>query len=531
MPPVTQAAPELLARPEPDPEAPEDLTVSEERLPTWALVAAAGLVLAGVALRLGTTSPLWLDEALSANIASLPVGDLLDALRRDGHPPLYYLLLHGWTAVVGDGDAAVRALSTVFALAALPLLWAAARRAGGRWCAVATTVLYATSPFAIRYATETRMYSLVALLVVAGWLAVRRAEERPSLPRLVLVSLVSGALLLTHYWSLFLLGAVVGLLVWQAWRGRRTGRATAGPSRLAVAVAAGGVLFVPWLPSFLAQAGSTGTPWGVPTRPLPVLFFSLGDWGGGAQGEAMFLGFSLFLLALLALLGRPVGRGRIELDLGTRPLARAEWAVVSATLALAVVISYASGSAYASRYTSVVHPLVILLAGLGVLVLPARSLRLAVLGVLGVVGIGFGAVSVVTDRTQAGQLAAAIEADAGPDDLVVYCPDQLGPGTSRLLEGTPPGITFPEGGDPRFVDWVDYRAGIVGSDPAAFARAAAERAGPGDIWLVWSGEYHGVEGVCERVVDELLVIRPARSVVVQSGTQLEHAWLYRYAAP
>ena len=531
MPPVTQAAPELLARREPTAAQVEELAAPEERLPGWALAAAAALVLAGVALRLHTTSPLWLDEALSANIASLPVTDLLDALRRDGHPPLYYLLLHGWTALVGDGDAAVRALSTVFALATIPLLWVAARRLGGRWCAIATTVLYATSPFAIRYATETRMYSLVAFLVVAGWLALRRAEARPRPARLLLVSLVAGALLLTHYWSLFLLAAVVGLHVLRAWRARRAGREAAASLRLAVAVAAGALLFVPWLPSFLTQASSTGTPWATPTRPLPALFLSLADWGGGPQGEAMFLGLSLLLLALLALLGRPIGRGRIELVLGTRPGARAEWAVVSTTMALAVGISFLSGSAFTGRYTAVIHPLVVLLAGFGVLVLPTGVQRLAVLGVLGLVGIGFGAVSAVTDRSQAGQLADAIQAGAGPEDLVVYCPDQLGPSTSRLLDGSPPGITFPDAGDPRFVDWVDYRAGLAAADPAAFARAAAERAGPGDIWLVWSSGYLGLAGVCERVVDELAVLRPGRSVVVQSGTQLEHAWLYRYAAP
>ncbi len=52
-----------------------------------------GLVLAvalGVVARFVATSPLWLDEALSVHIASLPMGDIPDALRHDGHPPLYY---------------------------------------------------------------------------------------------------------------------------------------------------------------------------------------------------------------------------------------------------------------------------------------------------------------------------------------------------------------------------------------------------------------------------------------------------------
>ena len=506
--------------------APAEAGSPSRRVEVVALI----LVLAGVALRAGTTSPLWLDEALSANIATLPVADLLDALRRDGHPPLYYLLLHGWSAVFGEGDVAVRSLSAVFGIATLPLLWAAGRRFGGRTCALAAVVLYATSPFAIRYSTETRMYALVALLVIAGWLALRRAEERPTIGRLALVSLVSGALLLTHYWSLFLLAVVgAGLLV-RLVRARRAGDSTAEPLRLAAALAAGGVLFAPWLPAFLAQAGSTGTPWGAPTRPAPVLFISLNDWGGGPYGEATLLGVGLALLALVALMGRPTGDAGVELDLRTRPFARPEAIVVVGTLGLAVAGSYASNAAFASRYTSVVHPIVVLLAGLGVAVLPRPGWRAGVVGVLAVIGLAFGGVNLVTDRTQAAEIATAIRADAGPEDLVVYCPDQLGPGTSRLLPDGPPGTTFPEGGDPRFVDWVDYAEGIDAADVDAFAQEAVDRAGAGDIWLVWSGAYRSVEDRCEEVVRALEDLRPARSIVVESGTQFEHAWLERFAA-
>ena len=62
-----------------------------------ALVAITALaVVVGVALRFAPRSGLWLDEALTVNIASLPIGEISDALRRDGHPPLFYVLLHGW---------------------------------------------------------------------------------------------------------------------------------------------------------------------------------------------------------------------------------------------------------------------------------------------------------------------------------------------------------------------------------------------------------------------------------------------------
>ena len=43
-------------------------------------------------------------------------------------------------------------------------------------------VVVAASSFAIRYGTEARMYSLLAILTVAAFLVLRRLLERPSLP-------------------------------------------------------------------------------------------------------------------------------------------------------------------------------------------------------------------------------------------------------------------------------------------------------------------------------------------------------------
>ena len=65
----------------------------------WALL--GGLVTAGVVTRFVAPPELWLDEAQSVAIAHLPLPDLFDALEQDGSPPLYYLLLHVWTALFG----------------------------------------------------------------------------------------------------------------------------------------------------------------------------------------------------------------------------------------------------------------------------------------------------------------------------------------------------------------------------------------------------------------------------------------------
>jgi len=113
---------------EPAPSAP---TAPRRRLaPRWMLVAGAFVVAAAIVLRFVTRSDLWLDEALSVNIARLPFSDLREALKHDGAPPLYYVLLHLWTDVFGTSDFAVRALSGVISVATLPLAWFAGRRLG-----------------------------------------------------------------------------------------------------------------------------------------------------------------------------------------------------------------------------------------------------------------------------------------------------------------------------------------------------------------------------------------------------------------
>src|SRR5688572_17637228 len=91
----------------------------------------AAVLAAGVALRLHSGSALWLDEALTVDIARGPLRDLPDALRHDGSPPLYYALLHLWMRVFGDGDVAVRSLSTVFSVATLPVAYRAGFRVTG----------------------------------------------------------------------------------------------------------------------------------------------------------------------------------------------------------------------------------------------------------------------------------------------------------------------------------------------------------------------------------------------------------------
>jgi mannosyltransferase len=501
-------------------------TWQQRLLPVLAVVVAV----AGAAARFITTSAMWLDEALSVNIASLPLDQIPEALRHDGHPPLYYFLLHAWMDVFGDGDVATRALSGVLAVLALPVAWLVGRRAGGPTVAWLTVLVLGALPFAVRYGTEARMYSLLILLVLLGWLAVRAGLDQPRLRTLVAVALLSGTLLLTHYWAIYLLAATGLVVLVHGWRS--TGAARAAAWRTAVALVAGGLLFLPWLPSFLEQAAHTGTPWATPERPTKVLALLFTDLGGVDNAERILFAMVLGLLLVLALFGRADDDRTITLDLRTVADARAEVVVAGLTLALAVMAGYVTNSAFAPRYLAVVVPLVVLAAAWGLsrftgalaggLVL-AAFLGVSALGVADVTG---------HQRTQMDDLATAIEDRADPGDLVVYCPDQLGPAGSRALGLPLDQVTYPDLGDPHFVDWVDYADRNADADPQSFVDEVLQRAEGHTIWLAWSPEYVTLEGQCDQVRALLARARPGNGPVVAADSEVffENANLHRFPA-
>ncbi|MFM7271994.1 MAG: glycosyltransferase family 39 protein [Actinomycetes bacterium] len=515
-----------------EPSAPPDPTSRR----TLALAAIVAVVAVGVILRVAVRSDLWLDEALTVNIARVPLGDLRAALRVDGAPPLYYLLLHGWMAVFGESDAAVRALPALLGVVAMPLAYLAGRRIGGTDSTEAhrigliALVLMAASPYAIRYSSENRMYILVIDLVLLGYLALHRALDRPTLGRLAGVAAVVGALLLTNYWCLYLV-AVVGLITLvRAVRGPEAERGAA--RRVALAMVVGGLAFLPWLPTFLYQSAHTGTPWGVAIAPTTAFAYTVLDFGGSNFAEGWPLAILLFVVALLALFGRGRDARHVDLDLRTVPGARWEWFVGAASLGLGLTLAYVSGTAFQTRYSAMCFPLYLLAVALGFACFRDRRVQVTLLALVVAIGFVSGIRNARTDRTQATEVAAAIRAGSRTGDVVGYCPDQVGPDVARLLPaGT--GLrqyTYPALDGPERIDWVDYEERNRRASPARFAQALLDRAAGRTIWIVWSGGYRTYGLQCERVIDELNRARSARTTVVRPDRQVfEHMGLDRFA--
>ena len=101
-------------------------------------------------------------------------------------------------------------------------------------------------------------------------------------------------------------------------------------------------------------------------------------------------------------------------------------------------------------------------------------------------------------RTQAVQIAADLNAKAQPGDMVVYCPDQLGPAVDRLLNVPDvTELTYPRLMGPQRIDWVDYLSTIRDTSPQARALQIRNKLNPGStLFLVWRNGYEGFGGSC-----------------------------------
>ena len=151
---------------------------------------------------LAATLPLWLDETWSGMIASQ--ADWWSFWREawlDCNPPLYYVLMHGWVALLGESNLALRlpAFFLMIAAAFLPLMW---RPAGltkfGARLFVALLLLWQPALFVM---IDARGYALLIMLSTASCLVFAKLLESPTRARSAAWIALGTLMFLTHYYS------------------------------------------------------------------------------------------------------------------------------------------------------------------------------------------------------------------------------------------------------------------------------------------------------------------------------------------
>jgi uncharacterized membrane protein len=320
----------------------------------------------------------WSDEGISVIRARADVPMLLTNLPVE-HNPLYFVGLHYWMRLAGEGDFAVRFFSLFFGVLLIPIVY----KLGIAICALPRTsdgqthslfairhpsiTLRTSSPFAIGllaallaainplqiwYAQEARMYSLVVVLcagaawcLVSGWqianskwqmadghspFAIRHspsfdyAQDKFAIRYWLSFALLSIAALYTHFFAALVVGALglwVLFVVISHWRLVISHWKSLRPLLAAFIVTT--VLLLPWFPRAVASLSFPGWQEAADPLSLPLRYWLAYTVGNTMTEEYRWLSLGfllLFILGCFVLLHRSMARAQLLMTNYSLPL-------------------------------------------------------------------------------------------------------------------------------------------------------------------------------------------------------------------
>ena len=264
--------------------------------------------------RIGYQS-LWADEGNSVAMAGRTLAEISTAAAADIHPPLYYWLLNLWVRVFGDSETALRALSALWGIVLVWLVYQIAVRLVDRRTALIATFFAAISPFLIYYSQEARMYEMLAALAGVLYYGLVRfiLHENIVLPAdgtgktvsfsglatgVIVVASIAG--LYTHYTFLAIVGLVTLVyLLWVA-NSRRRGFVKIRLLHWGLLLIVIAFFYLPWAGTAISQLTSwprTGTV--VPLNEAISHILNLLALGPVSQLEPGSPWLSIFLLLFI----------------------------------------------------------------------------------------------------------------------------------------------------------------------------------------------------------------------------------------
>jgi 4-amino-4-deoxy-L-arabinose transferase-like glycosyltransferase len=239
-----------------------ELIISEAKLVRWLLIA---LLLIGFALRIHRLDDrgVWWDEGWSIFVARGSPGDVLHQTATDRHPPLYFLVLHGWTRAAGDGEFASRLPSVFAGTLAIAATFALAKKVGGVKAAILAALIVAVSRFAIGWSQEIRQYVLASLLAaLAIWAAILAWDKDRTRYYACYILAMTAGLYTLYLFAAVLVASNIGWFI--GWRHSKQRRKTFTSWLVAQILIL--ILVTPWLVYALPRYLS-----GAPSPPVAVL--------------------------------------------------------------------------------------------------------------------------------------------------------------------------------------------------------------------------------------------------------------------
>jgi len=169
------------------------------------LIAALGLRLIGI------NQSLWLDEAISANVAKMPINQILSNFSiNDFHPPVFYWFLNLWVNFFGSSVMMMRLSSVLFSLITIFGVYKIGKKIKNKQVGLWAAGLTAVNPLMIYYSQELRMYAMAVMwLTWAIYFWVKIVKKDDSKRNWIWFNLFVFLAFTTFYGSAFLIGAMV----------------------------------------------------------------------------------------------------------------------------------------------------------------------------------------------------------------------------------------------------------------------------------------------------------------------------------
>jgi hypothetical protein len=205
------------------------------------------------------------DEVFGIDYATAPLSQVIGMLATgEPHPPLFYLLLHWWIPVAGNGAYALRWLSAAGDTLAVVLLYVLGRRLAGPVVGLVAALVLTLAPYHIWNAQDARMYTLATAFATAAiywaWRLLRDDQPRRyAVPAYTLTMLLA---LYTHYYSIYVWVLMNVFAVSLFARGFHTD--VARLRRWALAQSIVSLCYVPWVifawQTLTTYHGNAGSP-------------------------------------------------------------------------------------------------------------------------------------------------------------------------------------------------------------------------------------------------------------------------------
>ncbi len=345
----------------------------------------AALVVLAALLRLSTLDlqSFWYDEAYVPVHTLHPslMATLRSVEHRENTPPLWYVMIWGWSRVFGTGMLALRLPSALAGIATVPVAWGIGQQLAGRRAAIATAALVATNPLLVWYSQEARAYGLFVLMAALAMWCWLRADASPTPGRLAAFAASGAAALATHYFAVFLLAPMC------LWLLRHRARWRVALPAVAAIVLVGAAL----VPLALTQGGH-GTQWigawALASRLETIPQYYLTGYSGAPLGHGLEL-----LVALEILVAVGYGLWRM---LTPRESEGALLALGVAACGVLIPAAMALAGADYLAPRNVVAAMIPLSAGIATIAAARRTGRTG-LALVGLIAVTFAALSIDVD--------------------------------------------------------------------------------------------------------------------------------------